>query len=171
MLCNQTSFSTLSSVRGSYVSIWQGTIRFNVKPFFVFSVYADPVLKMNPARSSRLTAYIWKHNCSVTIGWNKMESVGMYLKLWSFSFQRQCCMKHDRKVWTQKQDSWNRHKSRNQKALYLGQARSAASMHLEKAHQSDKEQAGKKKIWTNFRIQLNVRHRFYCMARWHVVLI
>lgn len=32
-LCNQTSFSTVNSVSGSHVSIWQGTIRFNVKPF------------------------------------------------------------------------------------------------------------------------------------------
>lgn len=34
-LCNQGSFSTLSSASGHHVSFWQGTIRFNGRPFCV----------------------------------------------------------------------------------------------------------------------------------------
>lgn len=53
MLCNQTSFSTLSSVSGRHVSSWQGTIRFNVKPFLCFLFPAGSVLKwMQPGAHS-----------------------------------------------------------------------------------------------------------------------
>lgn len=76
-LCNQTSFSTLSSVSGCHVSIWQGTIRFNVKPFLCF-LFLCP--QMNAAQSSQL-AYLWEHNCSFTrldyngIRWNVINGV------------------------------------------------------------------------------------------------
>ena len=40
--------------------------------------------QMNAASSSQLPAYLWQQKCSVTIGWNKIESAGMHLVLRAF---------------------------------------------------------------------------------------